>query len=133
MGGQHLQPQQKFICRSINKLQYPWHYTLQKVCTWTSNNLHQSIKFAMEKESNGELEFLDILLKQNKGWYTDDVHEISPIFKTPQPPWLSTSEILSPPLPPPTHLDLGCPISKNPPLINTVHVNEQNQNRQVGR
>ena len=31
------------------------------------NNLHQSIKFTLEKESNGELAFLDTLLKRNNG------------------------------------------------------------------
>ena len=31
------------------------------------NNLYQNIKFTMEEESNGELAFLDILLKQNNG------------------------------------------------------------------
>ena len=31
------------------------------------NNLHQNIKFIMEKESNGELAFLDTLLKRNNG------------------------------------------------------------------
>ena len=31
------------------------------------NNLHQNIKFTMEEESNGELKFLDILLKPNNG------------------------------------------------------------------
>ena len=31
------------------------------------NNLHQNIKFTMEEESNGELAFLDILLKRNNG------------------------------------------------------------------
>ena len=32
-----------------------------------SNNLHQNIKFTMEKESNGEPTFLDTLLKRNDG------------------------------------------------------------------
>ena len=31
------------------------------------NNLHQNINFAMKEESNGELAFLDILLKRNNG------------------------------------------------------------------
>ena len=31
------------------------------------NNLHQNITFTMEEESNGELAFLDILLKRNNG------------------------------------------------------------------
>ena len=31
------------------------------------NNLHQNIKFTMEEESNGELAFLDSLLKRNNG------------------------------------------------------------------
>ena len=31
------------------------------------NNLHQNIKFTMKEESNGELAFLDTLLKQNNG------------------------------------------------------------------
>ena len=31
------------------------------------DNLHQNIKFNTEKESNGELAFLDTLLKQNNG------------------------------------------------------------------
>ena len=31
------------------------------------NNLHQKIKFTMEEESNGELAFLDTLLKRNNG------------------------------------------------------------------
>ena len=36
-------------------------------CFHNINNLHQNIKFAIEEESNGELAFLDILLKQNNG------------------------------------------------------------------
>ena len=31
------------------------------------NNLHQNIKFIMEEESNGELAFLDNLLKWDNG------------------------------------------------------------------
>ena len=34
------------------------------------NNLHQNAKFTMDEESNGELSFLGILLKQNNGKIT---------------------------------------------------------------
>ena len=52
---QHLQPYHKFICRLMNILQYLRHYSLQKFDN------------TMEEESNGELAFLDTLLKQNNG------------------------------------------------------------------
>ena len=67
-------------------LQYLRHYTLQKfgkdllttlilflnVCTWKTffhdiNNLHQYIKFTMEEKCNGELPFIDTLLKRDNG------------------------------------------------------------------
>ena len=34
---------------------------------------------------------------RSKGWYTYEVHENCPIFKTPHPPYPSTSKILRPP------------------------------------
>ena len=80
---QHLQPQQKFICWLINKLQYLRHYTLQKfandlLMTFTHlENLenalgklfssHNNLNQNMEEESPGELAFLGTLLKCNNG------------------------------------------------------------------
>ena len=63
----------------MNVMQYLRHYTLQKfginlLMTFMIflknffhhiNNLHQNIKFTMEEESNGELAFLNTLLKRN--------------------------------------------------------------------
>ena len=69
----------------MNVLQYLRHYTLQKfgndlMMTFIlfvnvrthlenffqhSNNLHQNIKFTIEEEINGELVFLDTLLKRD--------------------------------------------------------------------
>ena len=82
----HLHPHQKFTCRLINKLQYLWHYSLQKfrndllmtfipflnLSTWKIfshhiNNLHQNLKLTMKEESNGELALLHMLLKSNNG------------------------------------------------------------------
>ena len=42
------------------------HTHLENFCHHI-NNFHQNIKFTMEEESNGELAFLDTLLKQNNG------------------------------------------------------------------
>ena len=50
------------------------------------NNLHQNIKFTMEEESNGELAFLDILLKRNNGeisvWYIGSLHILTNTYTT---------------------------------------------------
>ena len=56
------------------------------------NNLHQNIKFTMEEESNGELAFLDTLLKQTneeicvlvyrKPTHTDQYLHYSPHLQT---------------------------------------------------
>ena len=40
------------------------------------NNLHQNIKFTMKEESNGELAFLDTLLKQNNGEISVSVYRM---------------------------------------------------------
>ena len=42
-------------------------YSILKGTHMDINNLHQSIKFTMDKESNRELAFLETLLKWNKG------------------------------------------------------------------
>ena len=72
----------------MNKLQYLRHYTFQKfgkqfvddvysiikrahLETFSHHikNLHQNFKFTMKEENNGELAFLDTLLKRNN-WKT---------------------------------------------------------------
>ena len=54
------------------------------------------VDFVLIRDNTGQrkLVFQYIL---RKGWYTYDVHENCPIFKTPYPPCPSTSKILSPP------------------------------------
>ena len=88
----YLRPQQKFICRFMNILQYLRHYALQKFgnhllmkfilkrihlekFSHYINNLHQNIKFTMEEKSNEELAFLDTLLKWNNGEISVLVYE----------------------------------------------------------
>ena len=81
---QHLQPQQKFICKLMNVRQYLLHppevwerfvndvYRILKRTQLENffhhiNNLHQNIKSTMEEERNGELAFANTLLKRNNG------------------------------------------------------------------
>ena len=83
---QHLQPQQKFICRLMKVLQYLRHCSLQKfgndllmtftlllnVRNWKTFSIISTIfiktlSLLWRKESNGELAFLDTLLKRNNG------------------------------------------------------------------
>ena len=84
---QPIQPQQKFMCRLMNTLLYLRQCTLQKfgsdlsmACIpflekfHTVNNFHQNIKFIMGQESNGELSFLDTLLKRDNGKISVLVH-----------------------------------------------------------
>ena len=78
---QHLQLQQKFRWRLIKKLQCLLRYSRQfdddlvtthiallniRTCGHI-NNPHKNIKFTIEEQSNGELAFLDTLLKRNNG------------------------------------------------------------------
>ena len=72
----------------MNKLQYLQHYTLPKfgnnlfmtfisflnICTWKTfephdlnriSNFHKNVTFTMEEETNAELVFPDVLLKQH--------------------------------------------------------------------
>lgn len=50
-------------------------YSILKLQYW--DKIYQSINFTMEEEINGELTFLDNLLKQNHGclyWYTESLY-----------------------------------------------------------
>ena len=42
------------------------------------SNLHRNIKFTMEEESNGELVFIDTLLKRNNGTLHKKTYFLSP-------------------------------------------------------
>ena len=50
------------------------------------NNLYQNIKFIMEEEGNGELAFLDTLLKRNNGetlyWYIGSLRILTNTYTT---------------------------------------------------
>ena len=77
----HLQPQQEFMCRLMNVLQYVWHYTLQKfwnnllmvviiflnVCTFsiTSTIFIKTLSVLWKRKVIRDLVFLDNLLKWN--------------------------------------------------------------------
>ena len=58
-------------------------YSILKRPIWENffhhiNNIHRNNKFTMEEESNGELAFLDTLLKRSNGeilnWYVGSLH-----------------------------------------------------------
>ena len=70
------------------------------------NNLHQNIKFTLEEERNGELAFLDILLKRNNGEISVSLHILTNTYTT----TLTTKQVAKKLLFPPfliEHIPLG--------------------------
>ena len=55
----------KYCKRFVDDVYYILQRTHLNIFFHHINNLHQNLKFSMEEESNGELAFLDTLLKWN--------------------------------------------------------------------
>ena len=61
------------------------------------NNLHQNIKFSMEEERNGELAFLDTLLKGNNGEISESLHILTNTYTTTLTTKQNAKKLLFPP------------------------------------